>query len=107
METNDAKLKRFFTQYDEPDGTLRPYEGIKLRDLEMTCGACPAQWEGHTEDGTYVYIRYRSGRICVDWVEILGDDPRNWGRRVGDYLDGYMDEATMLELTGFEPPTAG
>lgn len=33
----------------------------KLKALQRTCEAFPAQWEGVTYDGKFVYIRYRYG----------------------------------------------
>ena len=40
-------------------------EKLKVAQLEMTCGACPSQWEGELEDGRAIYIRYRWGRLGV------------------------------------------
>lgn len=34
-------------------------------ELEQTCGACPAQWEGRLEDGRHIYIRSRHGVLTV------------------------------------------
>lgn len=34
-----------------------------------TCGGCPAQWSARTDDGKYVYIRYRHGQFRVDVEE--------------------------------------
>jgi len=38
----------------------RPFAGIMLAKLIQTCDSRPSQWEGETEDGKYVYIRYRN-----------------------------------------------
>lgn len=41
-----------------------------------TCGGCPAQWSARTEDGKYIYIRYRHGcfRVEVDGNTVLEDE---------------------------------
>jgi hypothetical protein len=31
----------------------------------QTCFACPSQWDAWTSDGTYLYLRYRSGHGTV------------------------------------------
>jgi hypothetical protein len=59
---------------------------MELLELKETCGGCPAQWEGKTKDGAYVYLRKRWGclRIDVSGVtvyEFEGSD--NW--------DGCLD----------------
>lgn len=33
--------------------------------VRQTCSACPSQWEGTTEDGRSVYVRYRWGNLTV------------------------------------------
>lgn len=86
---------------------------MKLKRLERTCIACPSQWEGETEDGREVYVRYRHGRLSVE----VGDPEIGWlhrdrhpGSRPGDHtvlsldhgddLDGLMLTGEMLGLTG-------
>lgn len=34
---------------------------IKIKSILKTCDACPAQWEGETEKGCEVYVRFRHG----------------------------------------------
>lgn len=34
---------------------------IKVIELVQTCRSCPSQWDGTTEDGGSVYIRFRHG----------------------------------------------
>lgn len=71
---------------------------------ELTCQACPVQWEGRLVDGRYFYFRYRSG-----WASLaLGQSAEvvagvtDHGMRIGDYLAGSMTDAeyhrTFLEL---------
>lgn len=81
---------------------------FKIARLEQTCDACPSQWDAWTEDGTYVYIRYRYGFLTVTKYE--GDpyaDPDQRGDVVyadthGDDMDGLMSTREMLLLTGLE-----
>ena len=72
----------------------------RIKELKMTCGACPSQWEGFFEDGGSVYIRYRWGYLSVE------DTPRGelayFGRQVGDGFHGVMTTEEMLEITGLE-----
>ena len=77
-----------------------------VRVLEMTCDAFPAQWEGRTDDGRCVYVRYRSG-----WLRIgLGDthaaaidaamrhaNPDAW--QLGGPFDGVLDYTDLIAAT--------
>jgi len=38
---------------------------VKVIKLRHTCYAMPAQWEGRCDDGKWVYVRYRFGRLSV------------------------------------------
>ena len=69
----------------------------RLKTLEMTCGACPSQWDGETENGAYVYIRYRYGLLRVDM-----DQQTVFEATVGDSLGGVMGTDEMLRITGLE-----
>jgi hypothetical protein len=39
---------------------------IKVSSLTQQGNCCPAQWSGETEQGLYVYIRYRWGQLTVE-----------------------------------------
>lgn len=54
--------------------------------LTKTCESCPAQWEGRTNDGREVYVRYRWGHLSV---EIDGSVILE--KEVGGPYDGSMD----------------
>ncbi len=46
---------------------------MKITTLAKTCIACPAQWEGRTDDDRGVYVRYRHGLLTVSVSEPGGD----------------------------------
>ena len=75
---------------------------MKLRTLEKTCEACPAQWEGQLEDGRYVYVRYRWGVLRVGMGDTkdqaIGD--RGSCTDFHDRFHGTMDTEAMLGHTG-------
>ena len=79
---------------------------IKVTDIEMTCGACPSQWEGHTDDDRQIYVRYRWGNLTIE-VSEPGDTEKNaavFGELVfeaqcGDGLSGIMSYNKLKELT--------
>ena len=58
---------------------------IKINKLQMTCGACPTQFSGETEDGKNVYIRFRFGRLSMDI-----DGQILFSGNVSDSLDGVI-----------------
>lgn len=70
---------------------------IKIKSIEYAGGACPYQLEGTTEDGQWIYIRYRDG-----WLRyVVRQSPSHWVRpnepwydyseKVGEDLDGWAD----------------
>ena len=59
--------------------------------LEQTCFACPAQWDGKTDTGQGIYIRYRYGYLRLDVDGEIGV----YGEQVGDGLDGGMSFEEM------------
>lgn len=69
-------------------------------ELKQTCSACPSQWEGSTDDGRCVYIRYRWGTLEVGIGETKGDaiDSRVDVCGHGGSLDGTMSTETMMSL---------
>lgn len=62
----------------------------KVVELEMTCNACPSQWEGKTKSGRDVYIRYRYGILAVSL-----DGEYIYTKGYGGDLDGVMDTNEM------------
>lgn len=69
---------------------------IRVTKLEMTCGACPSQWQGDTDDGRPIYVRYRWGHLRVE-MDDTDEVVFEWSS--GDNLDGVMDLDQLKELT--------
>lgn len=69
---------------------------MKIKDPVQTCTACPAQWQGQTEDDRPVYVRYRWGYLSVkvgppggdSWSAVGG--VRVYGEQIGDEYDGSI-----------------
>jgi hypothetical protein len=98
-----------FKEIRRMDFDGKPWQ--RLTSLVKTCDACPSQWDGVTEDGRQVYIRYRFDHLTVEmekapsdipyvdaprdsWETVYADDAGDdgWG--------GFMDEETLRKLTG-------
>lgn len=74
---------------------------VDVKELEKTCEACPAQWEGITRDGRHVYVRYRYGWLQVGFGESLDDaiDDETIGIKVGDDMDGVLPYEQLKQVT--------
>ena len=79
---------------------------IKIKQLVKTCEACPAQWEGYTDDDRKVYVRYRWGHLSVrlgdigDTAEFAGIRGEEiFGKQIGEDLHGVMSYDELKELT--------
>lgn len=71
--------------------------------LVQTCVACPSQWDGWTDDGRRIYIRYRWGYGSVsiaapgdgdEYAAVNGECIAEW--EGAESLDGYISEAEMM-----------
>lgn len=79
-----------------------PTSGIKVASYERTCVAFPTQWEATTQDGLYLYIRFRQ-TFCVE----IAESQKAWAE--DSYMtllyvtkldeDPYMSDERMKELT--------
>lgn len=76
---------------------------VKVVELFQTCNACPAQWEGKTADGDYIYVRYRWGFLGIGLGKTFAEAVRGgvdvWAKQHGDSLDGYLPYEEMVDLT--------
>jgi hypothetical protein len=73
-----------------------------LVELRQTCPACPAQWEAKTDDGRFVYVRFRHGSSALGSqtsVDDAVDHDAVISAETGDR--GVMALPEMLERTGF------
>lgn len=75
---------------------------IVVTELDQTCRACPSQWEGRTDDGNRIYIRYRHGwlsagvgRTMDDAIESAFSAPVH-SQEYGEAYDGVMPTNTMV-----------
>jgi hypothetical protein len=81
--------------------------GVTVKVLWRTCEACPAQWEGETDDGREVYIRYRGAHGYVVVAAAIGTNVFD-GYKACSYermdanapLDGYLSEDELRALAG-------
>ena len=85
---------------------LRRRIRVILKEIIMTCAACPSQWEGVTISGQPVYIRYRFGYLSVK-IGSIGSDVMSavtgdeiYGQQIGDEYDGSIDWDTVATYTG-------
>lgn len=78
---------------------------IIVTKLEKTSGSFPSQWEAETNDGRFIYIRYRFGRFEVSIgntkdESILGTIlMRRTYTHANMKYDGCMSTERMMELT--------
>lgn len=91
---------------DQPGSVVEPAATVQVVEIRKTCYACPAQWEGKTADGRWVYVRYRWGYLSVSVGDTLDEavDLTRSGKvlyetRTGDSFNGYMDYAELRKLT--------
>lgn len=77
-----------------------------VTELKKTCNACPAQWEGRTSDGRWVYVRYRWGGLRIgfgaDLKEAVRDDD-SFYLDIGDDMDGCLTGEQLREATRHLP----
>lgn len=74
---------------------------VRMRTLQHTCSACPSQWEGETQDGQFLYVRYRWGRLTWGFGTTIDNaieaSVTAQGKCLGDPLDGELSTQAMLE----------
>ena len=70
-----------------------------VAEIEKTCIAAPAQWEGRMESGEAFYVRYRYGFLTIGFGADLdaavnaasSPDGYEWENPDADGLDGWME----------------
>ena len=67
---------------------------MKVKDLIRFGSYCPAQWDGETDNGKKVYIRYRWGVLTID---LNGEEV--FSVKAGEEFDGVMSDEEMKEVT--------
>jgi hypothetical protein len=78
-------------------------ETIVVRTLVRTCERSPSQWEAKTEDGLYLYVRYRWGHLEIGIGLSIDDAIDNSGnvfeKQLGSKLDGSMGLEELRQAT--------
>lgn len=74
---------------------------VRVRTLTHVSDLHPAQWEGKTEGGDFIFVRYRYGRL---WIGIAPDYLRTAPTTVletgyGDLGDGYLSFRSLRKRT--------
>jgi hypothetical protein len=92
---------RFLMGPDEVAVNLELRLPLRVRKLVHVSGCHPAQWEGRTEHGDYIFVRYRYGRL---WIGIAPDYRRTPPTTVletgyGDLSDGYLSFRSLRTRT--------
>ena len=79
---------------------------IVVKEIEQTCVACPSQWEGYTDDGRCIYIRFRWGLLSArigspgDKSEFAGVRGKEILRmQLGDSYLGFLDYEDLAKAT--------
>lgn len=72
---------------------------LKIVRAVQTSVACPSQWDAWTDEGTYLYLRYRSG---LGTVQVAAGGPCVVEFQHGDDLDGWIDLDHFCRLAGIE-----
>jgi hypothetical protein len=76
---------------------------IRISSVIQTCDRNPSQWEGLTDDGMHVYVRYRWGHLTIGSGKTLDEAVNNrnnlFDKRLGDGLDGCLEYDKLREVT--------
>jgi hypothetical protein len=82
---------------------------VQITQLKRTCIGCPAQWEGHLDDGSALYVRYRHGRLFAGAGPSINDaiwpdsETAAAGSRVlierivGHDMDGFLTDHELRD----------
>ena len=79
---------------------------ITVAKVMKTCDACPSQWEGTTDAGKVVYVRYRWGYLSISIGDTMTQAIRREGpensvfeKEIGNGLDGFITYDELMEHT--------
>jgi len=72
---------------------------ILRSSIKQTCYGCPTQFEGKTEDGYLVYVRYRYGLLHLDISSFDEGVMVSFERRIGGMLDGILSLVDVVNNT--------
>ena len=71
---------------------------IKIKTILLAGGACPYQLEANTDDGKWLYIRYRNGMLryalaesSTQWMKSKKDAWYSFSKKIGEDFDGYAE----------------
>lgn len=78
----------------------------KVKHCIQTCSACPSQWDIYTDEGEYIYARYRWGRLTVTLNPWREDSKELCRKDIGDDLDGNLLECIKMPSTPEDVYTA-
>jgi hypothetical protein len=75
----------------------------RVSKLTQTCEQNPAQWEGRTVDGLFIYVRYRWGWLSIGSgataAEAVENDNNLFEKQLGNKLDGVLEYEKLREVT--------
>lgn len=74
-------------------------EKYKIKTIQQTCLACPSQWDIMTDDGKYIYARFRWGYLSVKLNAFTNEEELLLDWEDEDDLNGIMDTSRLQELT--------
>ena len=72
---------------------------MKLVKVVETCFACPSQWDAWTDEGKYLYMRFRSGHGTVRMYDDYSDSLAG-GLMIAEFRHGH-DMAGSIHLDKF------
>jgi hypothetical protein len=75
----------------------------RVSKLTQTCKGSPFQWEGLTDDGQFIYVRYRWGCLSIGSGKTMDEAVENannlFEKSLGHKRDGSLEYAKLREAT--------
>lgn len=69
----------------------------KVKHCIMTCSACPSQLDIYTDDGEYIYARYRWGCLTITLDPFGSGSKELYCEDIGGGFDGVLDTLELVE----------